>query len=384
VVSLAVRAEAVLDRLAGAGVPAMVRADPSGWTAVRLGPVDPAPAAAATGGLVLAAVATETDLVLRGWRDGQPLPADPAALAGAVGRPDADARLRAVLGDGDREPAERAAAAAALLGVPAGLLVDDPPAREVAVGRAEAGPAGTVAAVAGGGWLAEDGGWALLTGPDGGSAVPLAGGLSGIGRRNGVGLWLWQDGDEGGYVVWRRGRPLDGHGWLSGWEATPAADRAGLGPAVGDPVVLAEALGRPDAVVPLRALLRRRDPAGTALPELARLLGLPPAVPAVLSGTAVRDLPGARLVEARSVWAATRAELAADEAAAPPPGRFRVAGMAVSALAATGVAGRGLVGLVTGGPGWVDAGRLVLFGAVAAASTRTALRLHRLRDRPGP
>jgi hypothetical protein len=68
--------------------------------------------------------------------------------------------------------------------------------------------------------------------------------------------------------------------------------------------VLAAGVGRLDAEVPLRALLRRRDPAGTLMPELAALLGLPDAVPAVLAGRAeVAALPGARWREAASVWA---------------------------------------------------------------------------------
>ena len=74
--------------------------------------------------------------------------------------------------------------------------------------------------------------------------------------------------------------------------------------------MLAAGVGRPDAEVPLRALLRRRDPAGTLMPELASLLGLPDAVPAVLAGRAeVAALPGARWREPASVWAIASEEV---------------------------------------------------------------------------
>lgn len=394
-VSLAVRAPEVVARLTAAGLPGLVGPERDGWTPVRVPPGPPVGAyAAATGGLVLAAEVDLDDdrLTLLGWRDGGAPPGGPAA---ASGRPEAAAEVERLVGappGPDLTAAERAERAAVLLGVPAGVLTDPRPERELAVLRGNADSAGTAGAVAGGAWLAEDGGWSLLvpTRP-GVPAVALAAGLSEAGRRRDPALWLWRGGDECGYLLWRRGRTLDGHVWQPPWTLLPGTDED-FGPTPGDAAVLAAAVGRPDAEVPLRALLRRREPAATVLPELAGLLGLPTSVPAVLAGTELRELPGARAVEQRSVLAAVRQEARREEerrARTTPPWRtwLGLVTYGLLAVVAAGMAVFGVALLVTDGaagdqdgtgPGdWASTAVFVVLTVLFARDVRR--RVRRLR-----
>jgi hypothetical protein len=132
-------------------------------------------------------------------------------------------------------------------------------------------------------------------------------------------LLLWRGHAECGYHLWRRGRPLDVHAWNSPWEVLAIDEKHAeeLAAPDGNAAVIARGVGRPEAAVNLRALLRRRGTPDDLLTELVELLDLPEAGLALLAGRSTPEqLPHSERVEAtspaRAAWVQSRQPLGED------------------------------------------------------------------------
>ena len=177
------------------GIPAALGTDRDGWQSVRLpASVDPGPLAAELStALGTAVLGAEVDrdreaLTLTAWRngteearvDGHPGSAAAAArLAAALGRPHLAEELARSVRDAAQPARDRVMAAAAVLGLPDGVLADREPARSVAVYRGDPHAAERTAATLGGACIVDADGWSLLVParPDL-TTVGLAAGLS--------------------------------------------------------------------------------------------------------------------------------------------------------------------------------------------------------------
>jgi hypothetical protein len=237
-------------------------------------------------------------------------------LSHALHRPNAEAELAELLGeDADLDLDARVKALIALLDLPT-RLTDTAPAHVVVLHQGERVVARLAASIAGPAWLVPcDRGWTVLVPAEGGAerAFELSAGLSSAGGRRAPVLLLWRDQAECGYQVWRRGSPLDVHVWNSPWEVLADDDKTAeeLAAPQGDAAVIARVVGRPEAEVDLRALLRRGGDPDDVLTDLVELLDLPEEGLALLDGRSAPDqLPHSERLEAtspaRAAWAQSR------------------------------------------------------------------------------
>ena len=134
------------------------------------------------------------------------------------------------------------------------------------------------------------------------SSMALDGLVDALTNARGRSVVLWKIGDHVALHAMRRGRHAAAHIWTSPWTAFghPDLDHLRDPEITGDATVFGDVLGlTAGRVVDLRAMMRRPAP---DLPELARILDLPPVVADVLDRrTTVADLPGAARVEPRRV-----------------------------------------------------------------------------------
>lgn len=213
------------------------------------------------------------------------------------------------------------------LGVPA-WLVRPGPEHAVVLTRQRDDNLRLAAAIAGPAWLVPlEEGWTgvLQAQQRPTSAFGLAGGVSANEKRRSATILLWADEQVCGYLLLRRGSPLDVHLWNDPWEglAPDPADAEAVPGDVGDAAVLAAAFDCRDNEVFLRALLRRRGEPRALLGELVELLGLPAASMGLLeSGNSPPQHLGVSYVERRSMWGAVR-DAGRRDAARPVPAPLR-------------------------------------------------------------
>lgn len=324
------------------------------WVVVMLDDAaDPAPLArelcATISPVVLTTVIDTTGrrLELRAWRRHLPQPVhDLHEIASAIGVPAAS--VPAV--DDPDEPgalaADRLERIAARLRLPR-RLVDPVTTSALVVHRGRLQDAHMVAALAGPAWVASASGWRVLVpteppGPTGrmsATASGLAAGLS-TGKRQPTTVLLWREGHDGcGYLLWRKGRPVDGHQWNSPWQPIP---ERGPDDEHGDVDLLVRAAGKPEHTVLLRALLRRAGGPTELFEEFADLTGIPgEAFDVLLGRRSAGRLPAAELVERRSfgsvLGSSFRSPLSG-AAATPVAIGAAVAALVFTVLAVVGVA----------------------------------------------
>jgi hypothetical protein len=349
---LAVRADRdrLLAVLRSVSVPCAVGpSEHDNWVVIRLpAGADPDPVARSATAtfdspVVALRVASDAEsLGVRLWRDGEQLvrhnwpehPLEAGELAAdateaaarcitdALSKAGVEAALAKLLrGDDDLEVDARAESLIALLGLPT-RLTDPAPVHVLVLHRGERAVARLAASIAGPAWLVPcERGWTVLIPVEDGAeqAFGLSAGLSSAGSRRAPVLLLWRDHAECGYLLWRRGRPLDVHAWNSPWEVLATDDKHAeeLAWPHGNAAVIARVVGRPGAEANLRALLRRRGTPDDLLAELVELLELPEEGRALLDGRATPEhLPHGERLEAtspaRAAWVRSRQPLGAD------------------------------------------------------------------------
>ena len=248
---------------------------------------------------------SDTGLTVRWWREGTRAPVGGHPGADPV---DGAAELARAFGVGEEAPAvldaltlpDASSAVASLaraLHLPA-LASGADPAGGLVVARGPRGRARLAASRLGGTWSARLRRWSVLV-PDAPAwpdLVALANDAGRAGRRA-VALVLWVDGPECGYLLCRRGHPVDSHVWNWPWQwLGPEGEvPVGLRPVTGSAAVLAVAAGRPREVAALHALLGASGPPALLLARLCGLLRVPVEVVGVLDGGRdPQDLPSAR------------------------------------------------------------------------------------------
>ena len=131
----------------------------------------------------------------------------------------------------------------------------------------------------------------------------------------GITVLLWRRGPVVGLALLRKGKLQVIHWWAPEW--SPIGQdyldelRDVIGTPEGDAKVIADLLGRPDDVVTLRALLRRRN---VEISEIVETFELPSVMTEVLEGrTTVMDLPNGEIVQPETVREAVRSAMANTE-----------------------------------------------------------------------